>query len=127
LRDVLGRSPTFPAWDVIGETFMEKNEADEQVVLNSVTSGSQELLEFGMLRLPDGYLMSRKEAEQYARAFGCPIATSTLAKIYCISSSGPPVIHFGRKVRYRVADFRSWLLGRLSAPRRFSSHPREMG
>jgi hypothetical protein len=105
---------------------MKTNEATEQPVLNSVMPGSPELLDFEMLRLPDDYLMSRKEAEQYTRAFGCPIAKSTLAKIDCISSDGPLVIHFGRKVRYRVADFRSWLLSRLSTPRRSSSQPREM-
>ena len=80
---------------------------------------------FNTINFPDDYLMSREEASLYSHALGCPIAKSTLAKIYCISSDGPPVIHFGRKVRYRVADFRAWLLGRLSAPRRSTSQPLE--
>jgi hypothetical protein len=77
--------------------------------------------DFNILNLPNEYFMSRNEASEYSKAMGCPVAKATLAKLYCVSSEGPPVVHFGRKVRYRVGPFRDWLLGKLSAPRRSTS------
>ena len=77
--------------------------------------------DFSILSLPDNYLASRDEAVQLSRAMGCPVAKSTLAKILCVSSDGPPVQFFGRKPRYQVGSFKNWIKSRLSAPVRSSS------
>lgn len=70
---------------------------------------------------PDDYLVSRAEAAALSRAMGRPVAAGTLAKLHCVSSDGPLTVKFGRRARIRVADFKTWLLGRTSAPRRSTS------
>jgi hypothetical protein len=55
------------------------------------------------------------------KAMGLPVAAQTLAKLHCISSNGPPTLKFGRLVRLRVGEFKAWLIGRTSAPRKSTS------
>jgi hypothetical protein len=74
--------------------------------------------------IPDERLLSRREASRLLAELGVPLTPATLAKLFCISSDGPPVVHFGRFPRYRAADLRAWALSRLTAPRRSSSEPR---
>ena len=76
---------------------------------------------FSPLSWPDDYLMSRNEAEALSRAIGLPVASHYLSKLHCVSSDGPPTIHFGRKARLHVGDFKRWLHNRMSAPRRSTS------
>ena len=77
--------------------------------------------DFSPLEWPDDFLMSRAQAETLSRAIGLPIAKQYLAKLHCVSSDGPPTIHFGRKARLRVGDFKQWLSERMSPPRRSTS------
>lgn len=77
--------------------------------------------DFSPLSWPNDYLMSRPEPEALSRALGLPVAKQYLAKLYCVSSDGPPTIHFGRKVRLPVAGFKQWLTDRMSPPRRSTS------
>jgi hypothetical protein len=77
--------------------------------------------DFSPLSWPDDYLMSRAQAEALSRAVGLPVAKHYLAKLHCVSSNGPPTVHFGRKARLRVGDFKRWLNDRMSAPRRSTS------
>jgi hypothetical protein len=77
--------------------------------------------DFSPLSWPDDYLMNRKEASRLSKAMGLPVAAQTLAKLHCISSNGPPTLKFGRLVRLRVGEFKAWLIGRTSAPRKSTS------
>ena len=77
--------------------------------------------DFSPISWPDDYLMSRGEAEALSRALGLPIAKQYLAKLHCVSSDGPPTVHFGRYARLHVGDFKQWLRGRMSVPRRSTS------
>jgi hypothetical protein len=77
--------------------------------------------DFSPLSWPDDYLMSREQAEALSRAVGLPVAKQYLAKLHCVSSDGPPTVHFGRKARLHVGDFKRWLHDRMSTPRRSTS------
>jgi len=81
---------------------------------------SWQMPEFRILDLRDDYLMSRQEASRFSKAFGCPVAATTLAKLFSIGG-GPEVIHFGRSPRYPVGPYKTWLRSRMTAPRRSSS------
>jgi hypothetical protein len=77
--------------------------------------------DFSPLSWPDEYMMNREQAEALSRAVGLPVAKQYLAKLHCVSSDGPPTVHFGRKARLRVGDFKRWLHDRMSAPRHSTS------
>lgn len=66
-------------------------------------------------------LVRRRAAGEYLQqhyGFG---ASSTLAKIACISSDGPPFRKCGRMVLYDLADLDAWAVRRLSTLRRSTS------
>jgi hypothetical protein len=77
--------------------------------------------DFAPREWPDDYLMSRAEAAALSRALGMPIASKTLAKMFCVCSNGPLTRKFGRRARIRVGDFKRWLADRTSPARRSSS------
>jgi hypothetical protein len=65
--------------------------------------------------------LRRRAAGEYLKAkygFG---AGSTLAKIACVSSDGPPFRKVGRMVLYAIEDLDNWADDRLSAPHRSTS------
>lgn len=73
-------------------------------------------------RPPDDRNLNRREASTLLDdEFGIKLAVSTLAKVYCIRSDGPPVRHFGSKPMYQAGELRAWARARLSAPTRSSS------
>lgn len=49
-------------------------------------------------------LLTRKEVEE---TFGFP--TKRYLEIAAMSEEGPPIVRFGRTVRYRVSDLRTWI------------------
>jgi hypothetical protein len=79
------------------------------------------LPDFSLLSLPDDYFASRAEAAALSRALGTPVASKTLAKMFCVCSNGPLTRKFGRRARIRVGDFKRWLADRTSPARRSSS------
>lgn len=57
--------------------------------------------------------LTRKAASEYLHSIGCPIASSTLAKLACREGvlKGPPYIKIGwRIVRYRKEDLQIWAI-----------------
>lgn len=64
--------------------------------------------------------LTRREASEYLKAKGLPVAPTTLAK-YVTVGGGPLYVSFGRLARYRMSDLDAWVEERLSAPRRNSS------
>jgi hypothetical protein len=66
-------------------------------------------------------LFRRKQAGQYlldTYGFGAP---TTLAKIACVSSDGPPFRKCGRIVLYDPADLDAWAQRKLTGLRRSTS------
>jgi len=49
-------------------------------------------------------LLSRKEVEEI---FGFP--TKRYLEIAAMGEEGPPIVRFGRTVRHRVSDLRTWI------------------
>jgi predicted DNA-binding transcriptional regulator AlpA len=49
-------------------------------------------------------LLTRAEVED---AFGFP--TKRYLEIAAMGNDGPPIVRFGRTVRYRVSDLRGWI------------------
>ena len=49
-------------------------------------------------------LLTRTEVEEI---FGCP--TKRYLEIAAMNNDGPPIVRFGRTVRYNVGDLRSWI------------------
>lgn len=49
-------------------------------------------------------LLTRKEVEEI---FGFP--TKRYLEIAAMGEDGPPIVRFGRTVRYRVSDLRGWI------------------
>jgi hypothetical protein len=72
---------------------------------------------------PKQYL-SRKEASEYLKSRGLPVAVATLAK-YATVGGGPEFHSFGRFPRYSVDALDAWIGGKLSKPRRSTSEPKE--
>ena len=68
---------------------------------------------------PKEYL-SRREASDYLRSRGLPVAVATLNKLACVGG-GPIFQSFGRLPRYRPADLDAWAASRLSKPKRNTS------
>ncbi|MEW5728283.1 MAG: helix-turn-helix domain-containing protein [Pseudomonadota bacterium] len=64
--------------------------------------------------------LTRREASEYLKQKGLPVAPTTLAK-YVTVGGGPIYQSFGRMARYRPSDLDAWVQERLSAPRRNSS------
>ena len=72
---------------------------------------------------PKQYL-SRKEASEYLKSRGLPVAVATLAK-YATVGGGPEFHSFGRFPRYSVDALDDWVAAKLSKPRHSTSEPRE--
>ncbi|HXP74281.1 MAG TPA: DNA-binding protein [Stellaceae bacterium] len=64
--------------------------------------------------------LSRREASDYLKSRGLPVAVATLNKLACVGG-GPVFQSFGRLPRYRPADLDAWAAARLSKPRRSTS------
>jgi len=56
----------------------------------------------------------RKEASEFLRQLGIPVAAATLAKMACMKE-GPPVHHFGRVCLYLESELLRWVKDRMSA------------
>jgi hypothetical protein len=72
---------------------------------------------------PKQYL-SRKEASEYLKACGLPVAVATLAK-YATVGGGPEFCSFGRFPRYSIDGLHAWIGVKLSKPRRSTSESKE--
>ena len=68
---------------------------------------------------PKEYL-SRREASDYLKSRGLPVAVATLNKLACVGG-GPVFRSFGRLPRYRPTDLDTWAAARLSKPKRSTS------
>lgn len=69
--------------------------------------------------------LTRSEASEHLTRRGIPLKPATLARWFSTTSSGPPVVHFGRKPLYPLDLLDAWIEDRLSKPRTSSSAPRE--
>ena len=69
-------------------------------------------------------LLSRKEASTELLRMGIRRSPSTLAKIFCTRSDGPPCTHLGRTPYYPKSLLHSWARSQLSGLRSSSSQPR---
>ena len=65
-------------------------------------------------------ILRRREAADYLRGKGIPIASPTLAKLACLGG-GPRFRKFGRTVLYESADLDAWIGERLTEKRRSTS------
>ena len=54
--------------------------------------------------ISDERLLTRQEVED---TFGYP--TKRFLEMAVIHGNGPPVVRFGRTVRYRIGDLRAWI------------------
>lgn len=72
-------------------------------------------------------LLTRKEASRELATIGIRRAPSTLAKIFCTRSDGPPCLHLGRTPYYPKSRLHEWARSQLTALRSSSSQPRRMG
>jgi hypothetical protein len=69
--------------------------------------------------MTDKYL-TRREAADYLKSQGLPIAASTLAKLVTIGGS-PSYRKFGRSTVYQTSDLDAWAAARLGEARTNSS------
>lgn len=69
-------------------------------------------------------LLTREEASAYLATIGVRRRTSTLAKLFCTTSDGPPCIHDGRKPFYPKRQLHEWGMRQLSQLRNSSSEQR---
>lgn len=72
-------------------------------------------------------LLNRKEASRELAALGIRRAPSTLAKIFCTRSDGPPCTHLGRTPYYPRRKLHEWARSQLTGLRSSSSQPRREG
>lgn len=72
-------------------------------------------------------LLTRKEASRELATMGIRRAPSTLAKIFCTRSDGPPCLHLGRTPYYPKSRLHAWARSQLTDLRSSSSQPRHMG
>ncbi len=81
------------------------------------------------LRLGDteDTLLNRKEASRELLTIGIRRSPSTLAKVFCTRSDGPPCVHLGRTPYYPKRLLHDWARGQLTALRSSSSQPRRPG
>lgn len=69
-------------------------------------------------------LLTRKEASTELLRMGIRRSPSTLAKIFCTRSDGPPCTHLGRTPYYPRSLLHDWARSQLSGLRSSSSQPR---
>jgi hypothetical protein len=63
---------------------------------------------------PASLMLRRDKAAEYIRGkYGIPCAASTLAKIACVSSDGPPFRHSGRFPLYPVSGLDAWAQAKI--------------
>lgn len=77
--------------------------------------------------LPEDFsdeLLDREQASAYLASIGVRRRPSTLAKIFCTRSDGPPCIHDGRKPFYPKRQLHVWGIRQLTQMRRSSSERR---
>lgn len=79
------------------------------------------------LRSPEDILLTRQEASQYLATLGIRRSPATLAKMFCMRSDGPPVVHHGRKPLYPKRLLLDWAEAQISEVRRSSSEPKRYG
>lgn len=60
--------------------------------------------EMNVNRLSGERLLSRQEVEEI---FGFP--SKRFLELAVIKGNGPPIVRFGRTVRYRLTDLRNWI------------------
>lgn len=72
-------------------------------------------------------LLNRKEASSELLRMGIRRSPSTLAKVFCTRSDGPPCVHLGRTPYYPKTMLHDWARSQLTAVRSSSSQPREPG
>ena len=53
-------------------------------------------------------LLNRKEASRELAALGIDLAPSTLAKMLCLGSDGPPCTHIRRRPYYPIRQLHAW-------------------
>jgi hypothetical protein len=75
----------------------------------------------------DDILLNRKEASRELATLGIRRAPSTLAKIFCTRSDGPPCTHLGRTPYYPRSKLHEWARSQLTGLRSSSSQPRRKG
>ena len=75
----------------------------------------------------DDILLTRKEASRVLATLGIRRAPSTLAKIFCTRSDGPPCTHLGRTPYYPRSKLVEWAESQLTGLRSSSSQPRRQG
>lgn len=65
--------------------------------------------------------LSRKEASEYLKALGLPVAVRTLAK-WAVQKEGPQFCYFnGRTVRYPRESLEAWINEKIGPLRRSTS------
>lgn len=69
-------------------------------------------------------LLTRKEASTELLRMGIRRSPSTLAKIFCTRSDGPPCTHLGRTPYYPKSLLHDWARSQLTGLRSSSSQPR---
>ncbi|RYF29801.1 MAG: hypothetical protein EOO23_06580 [Comamonadaceae bacterium] len=72
-------------------------------------------------------LLNRKEASSELLRMGIRRSPSTLAKVFCTRSDGPPCVHLGRTPYYPKQMLHDWARSQLTAVRSSSSQPRRPG
>lgn len=72
-------------------------------------------------------LLNRKEASTELLRMGIRRSPSTLAKVFCTRSDGPPCVHLGRTPYYPKGMLHAWARSQLTAVRSSSSQPRRPG
>lgn len=70
-------------------------------------------------------LLTRKEASRELLAMGIRRAPSTLAKIFCTRTDGPPCTHLGRTPYYPRGELHRWAREQLTELRSSSRIPRQ--
>lgn len=72
-------------------------------------------------------LLNRKEASSELLRMGIRRSPSTLAKVFCTRSDGPPCVHLGRTPYYPRSMLHDWARSQLTAVRSSSSQARKPG
>jgi|SRR5450830_1275630 len=72
-------------------------------------------------------LLTRKEASTELLRMGIRRSPSTLAKLFCTRSDGPPCTHLGRTPYYPKSLLHDWARSQLTGLRSSSSQPRRAG
>ncbi|MFL1875828.1 MULTISPECIES: hypothetical protein [Bacteria] len=59
--------------------------------------------------LPAEMPLTPKLTSRFLQAMGAPLSEATLARIRCVSSTGPAYEKIGARITYRVGDLREYL------------------